>query len=236
MKEYVVAQSEEGNPVDIVTLTQRVMSSQGIASERCEDWLEVREVGLVIEPRIVAYGGAGEGDVQTTSIIRIRHPEHFPDPIFEYQHATGDALEPSLQEGVENWLQLDFPALADATRVEPQDCATLKFGTTRRAVLGPAGRMALEASDDAGGEHTFCPCCMLTNSFDAFHTLIQSEAVFAIRLYAARTDQDGVLADCRVNGEDYEPGKAALLAYAETWGGSGFDSRKQYVILQRAPG
>ncbi len=38
-------------------------------------------------------------------------------------------------------------------------------------------------------------------------------------------------ADCRINGEDYEPGMEALRAYVATWPGAGVEYRKQYVFL-----
>jgi hypothetical protein len=35
-----------------------------------------------------------------------------------------------------------------------------------------------------------------------------------------------------VNGEDFEPGRAALAKWVEKWPSRGFEFRKQYVILQ----
>ena len=50
--------------------------------------------------------------------------------------------------------------------------------------------------------------------------------------FEERRDQDGTAgADCRINGEDYEPGMAALRAYVATWPGRGFEFRKQYVFI-----
>ena len=40
------------------------------------------------------------------------------------------------------------------------------------------------------------------------------------------------MADCRVNGDDFEPGAIALRAYATTWPDAGYEFRKQYVIFQ----
>src|SRR5262249_50212808 len=155
------------------------------------------------------------------------------------------SLERALEGGIENWAQLDLPALADATRAKPRDCALIKFQFpekdgrpryVRRAVLGPAGRYGVAASEaPQEAAPWFCPCCLLTNCFDAFKTLIEGEGVYAVRLFAARGVDSQPAADCRVNGEDYEPGKAALAAYAKKWGGTGFEFRKQYVILQRDP-
>ena len=56
-----------------------------------------------------------------------------------------------------------------------------------------------------------------------------------IRLFALR-GPDGVAgADCRVNGEDWEPGKNALIKYVSSWPNRGVEFRKQYVILQNQP-
>jgi hypothetical protein len=55
---------------------------------------------------------------------------------------------------------------------------------------------------------------------------------YGIRLFAMR-GQDGTAgADCRLNGEDWEPGKNALIAYVNSWPDRGVEFRKQYVILQ----
>jgi hypothetical protein len=56
-------------------------------------------------------------------------------------------------------------------------------------------------------EHSFCPCCLLTRSFEAFKALFEGERFHALRLYAAR-DLDGLAqADCRVNGERLSRGR-----------------------------
>jgi hypothetical protein len=39
-------------------------------------------------------------------------------------------------------------------------------------------------------------------------------------------------ADCRVNGEDYGPGREALLRHIATWPDRGVEFRKQFVIMQ----
>lgn len=112
---------------------------------------------------------------------------------------------------------------------------------TRRAVLGslacfaPQPRRAEAGEGNEGprddGQHDFCTCCFLTRNFEAFRAQIEGDGYFGIRFYAMR-DQDGAPgADCRINGEDYEPGMAALRSYVDTWPGSGFEFRKQYVFV-----
>jgi hypothetical protein len=55
---------------------------------------------------------------------------------------------------------------------------------------------------------------------------------FAGIRYFVMRDQEGVYsADFRINGLDFDPGKAALIEYAKKWPGSGFQFRKQYVVV-----
>src|SRR5215510_12369335 len=81
---------------------------------------------------------------------------------------------------------------------------------------------------------SFCPCCLLTNSYGAFESLIESDGFFAIRLLAMRNGDGSAQADCRVNGEDWQAGQRALCDCARTWPDAGFEVRKQYVVLQTA--
>lgn len=81
----------------------------------------------------------------------------------------------------------------------------------------------------------FCACCFLTNNFDAFKSLVESDGVHAIRFYAARNPDGSPEADCRVNGHDFPDGAAALRRYATTWPPAGFEFRKQYVLMQNDP-
>jgi hypothetical protein len=144
--------------------------------------------------------------------------------------------------------------LLEAARATPKHCMTIamsspgKDGTPqrhRRAILGPVSHMkanpaatksatARNAAEDAE-QHEFCPCCLLTRSFDAFKPLLESHGFYAMRLFAARNESGDAMADCRVNGEDWPDGVPALQKYVTTWSASGFEFRKQYVVLQDAP-
>jgi hypothetical protein len=53
-----------------------------------------------------------------------------------------------------------------------------------------------------------------------------------MRLYAARYADGTVVADCRVNGEEYPMGAEHLKKYAETWPHRGLEIRKQYVAIR----
>jgi hypothetical protein len=142
--------------------------------------------------------------------------------------------------GFRGWWELDFPVLKDAVGDRPTSCTALEFelpGRTdakRRVLLGPPARYA------AGGasideHHPFCPCCLFTNSLEAFRGLLESGEFCAIRLFALRDASGTVEADCRVNGEDWEPGREALIRYGQQWPPRGYEFRKQYVALDTIP-
>lgn len=106
----------------------------------------------------------------------------------------------------------------------------------RRAILGPVAHYMHEpppkTSPEAEEEHPFCPCCLLTRSFEAFKDFIEGDGFYGVRLFAAREPDGTPQADCRINGDDYEPGMAALRHYATTWAAAGYEFRKQYIVLQ----
>ena len=58
---------------------------------------------------------------------------------------------------------------------------------------------------------------------------------YGIRFFAARNSDGVAEADCRINGEDWPPGKEALRAYVAKWPDLGFEFRKQFVIVQNLP-
>ena len=86
--------------------------------------------------------------------------------------------------------------------------------------------------EDTSEEHPFCPCCLLTKSFEAFRELIEGNGFYGLRLFAARDAEGELQADCRVNGDDWDKGAQALREYARTWPEAGYEFRKQYVVLQ----
>jgi hypothetical protein len=70
----------------------------------------------------------------------------------------------------------------------------------------------------------------------AFQALLETDDFYGIRFYAMRDADGNPQADCRVNGEDWEPGAAALREYVAKWPERGFEFRKQYVVLQTVAG
>jgi hypothetical protein len=154
---------------------------------------------------------------------------------------------------------MDLVTLFDSLREKPSESTTFKFdyppkegrpGLSRRAVLGPfvhfreeqgSSDCAKRVSDEAKSEGTacqgddFCPCCFLTRSFESFRRYVECDSFYGLRFYAARNREGLTMADCRVNGEDWEEGAVALRKYAETWPNAGFEFRKQYVVLHSTP-
>ncbi len=214
-------------------------------------WLEHPESGFRFRPKLLDYETLDDGRVQTVSVIQSVHQTLVPDGVFEYQHSTGDTLEDSIQEGYERWAQMDLVVLLDALREEPEECTILKMSfpakedapaLQRRMVLGPVEHMAAKVSSQVDSEGSdegdqdehepFCSCCFLMQNFEAFDLLVESDEFCGIRFYAMRDSNGEAMADCRVNGEDYEEGAASLRKYVQKWPGRGFEARKQYVVLQ----
>ena len=230
--------------VDMVELLDRVLAAYGYRTKRHDSWLVERETGMTLAPLLVSFQPLDDMGASSTTTIECRHAGQLPGGVFEYQHASGDNFEASILDGFDKWVQLDLVPLVDSFRDKPADCTMMEMdfpakdgrpALSRRAILGPV--MAASASPgagaDQGGEHSpGCPCCLLTNTLEAFQELIEQDRFFGIRLFAMR-DQDGAIsADCRVNGEDWDAGEEALVNYAKTWPGDDFEFRKQYVVLK----
>jgi len=246
------AQRSWGEQYNVVTLLASVLRDRGDTVEQEDSWLVHTASGFVLMPRLVELRPLQNGGAQTTATIQVHHPALVPGGVFEYQHSTGDSVEASLRQGFDQWAQMDFVALLDALQPKPENCTTLRLAFpakngrpayTRRAVLGPITHYAKKpeiyesppAINSAGEKceiHEFCPCCLLTKSFDTFKVLLEGSAFYGIRLFASRDAEGVAMADCRVNGEDWQKGAEALQKYVATWPDAGFEFRKQYVVLQ----
>lgn len=239
---------------DILSTTARVIRERGHEVVAHSNWLDLPASGYIVRPLLAEMQLVDEGGVRTLTTMDVRHPRLIPAGLFEYQHSTGETVEDSLTKGIESWAELDLVVLLDALRTEPKTCTAMQMtfpakgggpSYVRRAVLGPVATYAAKpspaplrqeaATEGEEGEqcetHSFCPCCFLTRSFEAFRSQIEGDGYFGIRFYGMR-DADGTPgADCRINGEDYEPGAVSVRRDVATWEGSGFEFRKQYVFL-----
>jgi hypothetical protein len=87
------------------------------------------------------------------------------------------------------------------------------------------------AVDGPAGEHPFCACCFLTKNFETFKPYVEDDGHHAIRFYAAHGIDAAASADCRINGDEFEPGKDSLRRYLASWPGDGIEIRKQDVFV-----
>jgi hypothetical protein len=236
-----------------VTLAASALQGRGFAVRAEKTWLVHEASGFILLPQLVELQPLDNGGVRTVTTIQTNHPGMAPDGLFEYQHSTGDSSADSIRKGFDQWAQVDFPPLIDAVRQKPQTCTMLQMefpakngvpARVRRAILGPImhymespsarnedSTRAADAPAQGDDAHPFCPCCLLTRSFETFRELIEGDGFYGLRLYAMRDADGAPLADCRVNGDDWEKGAQALRDYVRTWPEAGVEFRKQYVVL-----
>lgn len=220
---------------NLLEILQKALQEIGLSGERNDDWLIVNN-DLYLCPELLSVEPLDSGDVKTVSTMCVAHENHFPNGLFEYQHARGDNLNTALAAGIKHWIELDLPVLLDAINNSLESCTSLTLNpkdldrSARKALLGPVSHYA-SSEVELDDEHAFCPCCLLTNSLEAFDQQRNDNAFYGIRLLAVRDENGEIFADCRVNGLDWALGEEQLKKYAETWPGSGFEMRKQYVVM-----
>lgn len=210
---------------------------------QCHDsWLTLKEKGYILQPRLVKVIPEDEGGVQTVTSMEVSHPTLLPLPVFEFQHSLGRSIEESAMRGFEQWALVDLPVFLELPLSEPKLCMEFMQEMpkkdsagkrTRRLLLGPLQHDQAEAAPvPEEGEHAAdCPCCLLFKNEKAFTPLLESDDFIALRLYALRTEDGQALADCRINGVPWTPGKAALERYVASWPGKGFAYRRQYIVV-----
>src|SRR5262245_23231004 len=220
---------------DLIEILETVLQKHQLIGKRDEGWLVVNN-DLYLRPELVDFAPLEPSGVRIVTSISIAHEKYIPGSLFEYQHASGDDLNSALAEGFISWLELDFPVLLDAVsnNLETCDAIYMEFQKPspriRRALLGPIAHLAGH-DFEIQEEHPFCPCCLLTNSFEAFRQHFEGEEFYGIRLLVLRDGNSEINADCRVNGIDWELGKDHLIKYGETWADRGVEIRKQYVVI-----
>jgi hypothetical protein len=181
---------------DVVTEAAAAIKSRGHTVTSHKTWLEHGDSELLIQPQLAELQPLEGGGVRTATTMQVNHPTLIPAGVFEYQHATGDTVVSSLTKGFDQWVQTDFVTFLDALRVRPRSCTMMEMTfpakdgkpeRVRRAVLGPVTHMAQTPPDAAGGHPPFCPCCLLTNSFETFRDLIEGDAFYGLRSLRSAT-------------------------------------------------
>ena len=182
------------------------------------------------------------GRVHTASATRAHHAQLPTAGVVEFQHWVGEDEACALSDGFTAWLQMDLVTLLEAVQPQLERLPHMELSIgehTRQIVLGPPLRHAsaadVPAATGSEEEHDFCPCCLFTNSLQAFQPLLDSADFVGIRLFAARYGEGDYAADCRVNGEDYPDALPLLTDYARKWAGTHFEFRKQYVVIRNKP-
>jgi len=231
---------------DLPEILERILKQAGHATTRSKGSVAL-ESGLVLLPSMVSFQPLDGGGVRTVTTIETSHPDRIPPAVFEYQHATGNTTEASIGSGFDNWAKLDLPVFLDVLTPKPQTCTIMQMEfpadesgakRTRQVFLGPVAHMMehpLPKSESGEETHAFCPCCLFTNSGEAFHELLTQKTFHGIRFFALRDQNGEVSADCRVNGEDWPAGVEALRRYAASWPQQGYEFRKQFVVISSPP-
>jgi hypothetical protein len=225
--------------VDLSAMLLETLAARGHEGrlER-EGWVVLSD-GLWLLPQILSLSVESGDKATSSTTIEVAHQQLLPRGTFEFQHSAGGNATDTLASGFDLWAQVDLVVYQDALRKELGHCTSMEMnwheGRARRVLFGPVAHRMAHPEIEANEEHPFCPCCLFTNTWDAFRPQIESDAVYGVRLYAARDSQGQVQADCRVNGEDWPAGADALRAYVTQWPDRGFEFRKQYVVIQSPP-
>jgi hypothetical protein len=249
---FANAQRSWEESFDCAQLVNEVLTARGMAVDRHKTWLVLPDSGFVLQPLLVELKPLEGGGVNVCTTVEASHPMLAPHGVFEFQHAAGKTTQDAIRKGFDQWAQTDLVVLLDALKPTPATCTILQMdlperegrpAKRRRAILGPVAHYrqhppAAAAAAPAGAdeqEHDFCPCCLLTHTYQAYQPLLEADGFYGIRFFAMRNEEGEPMADCRVNGEDHEAGAAALRDYVRTWPQAGVEFRKQYVVLQDRP-
>lgn len=228
--------------LDLAEVLASVLKDAGLAPRLRNGEIELAGSGLRLRPQIESFQPleAGQGTKAATT-IEVSHPL-FPS-VFEYQYSEGATLREAVLSGFTAWMETDLTALLDTLREEPQSCTAIEIpypdsrggNRWRRVVLGPvtyAAKPPHGETPESSGHAPGCACCHFTHLQDLLNPLLESDSFAALRVLTVRHATGEVLADCRINGEEYEQGKECLRAYARTRPGTHFEFRKQLIIIQ----
>lgn len=228
------AEREWEEAFNLIHFLAKTLAENNIRYKEYEDHLLLLD-DMILQPQILSFSARDDGNVSSTTTVQVNSHAQIPAGLFEYQHSIGADLENSLVKGFNNWINSDLKTLLEAL-TQTENCTSMQMefpNRTRQMVLGPVTHYGKSQSIE---EHSFCPCCFLTNNFETFKSYIESDQVYGIRFFASRSENGEVEADCRINGADFEAGKLALIEYGKTWPGNEFEFRKQYVVVKNKAG
>jgi len=248
-REPATAIADTALPKDepILNLLGATLREQDVEAVEMNGFLRLPS-GIELKVKFLEVVELENGNVRTSTQIIASHASHFSKGLPEFQHSAGGSVEQSISVGFSNWAKTDLVALQDSIRGKPEDCTFMEMSfpaapsggpKTRRVVFGPTAHMVSSAAQTQDEEHPFCPCCLFTQNFEAFQSVMQSDETVGIRLFASRDGDGEISADCRINGDDFPEGVKHLTEYVRSWPERpGLEFRKQYVVIRsvEAPG
>ena len=220
-----------------------VLDRREFVYDRSATAVRLRESELAMSPRVMGVYVLPDGRCQTVCTVTVRHATAFPDALFEYQHATARFVSGALAKGFAEWVDTDLDVLVEAVTGRVDRCTLLDVvvpatagapARVRRAFIGPVERRGPAREELPTEGAVFGPSLAITRSPEAFGRWIDKDDFVGVKLYGVRQADGTVGADCRVNGQEFEPGKAALRQYVRTWPGRGPRAEKQYVVIRNA--
>ena len=238
-------------PFDAADALDRVLKQREFLFTRDGDRFMLSASGLELSPIVLGVHPMPDGRCQTVSTVTVRHPTLIPGGLFEYQHSKGRFVTGGLTTGFGEWVETDLVVLVEAVTGELDSCTAVDLilpamaegqrAWARRMFVGPVDVRFSSAAGGPPGQPksdgaAHGPSTILLASPEPFVDQIESDATFGIRFYAVRQPDGSAAADCRVNGEEFEPGKAAARKYVKTWPGRSPQAQKQYVVIRSADG
>ena len=212
-----------------------------------EKWIYVKDNGYYLFPLLIALSHDEDNGFKISATIQIHHKEIFPEGIFEYVYPQKQAtdLTDGLFDLFKTWVDLDWETLADclnlknskymSVEIELKDVVKhIFYGSVLSYPNVDAEKLKAKGIDPDPYIDEFCPCCLFTNSMEAFDDQIKdTEKNYAVRLFAMKDVNGEIKADCRINGEEYPQAEEYLKKYASTWKDCDIIKfRKQYVIIR----
>lgn len=237
-------------PFDATDTLARVLDRREFLYDRSEQAVRLRESELAMSPRVMGVYVLPDGRCQTVCTVTVLHRRLFPDGLFEYQYATGRLVSGSLATGFAEWVDTDLDVLIEAVTGKVDRCTLLDVIVPatadrplrlRRAFIGPIEQRGSSAAVNRHKQRqprtegaVFGPSLCLTDSPATFVGQIEGDGLFGLKFYGVRQSSGTVGADCRVNGNEFDPGKKALAKYVRTWPGREPRAEKQYVVIRDA--